>query len=116
MAAQDECFFGLARQGRPAVASRIKMMLDGEIADYRLKPAAGLEPGRAPGEALGSVFIGGERAELLEQNDCALCINRHELPLWFRAERRIAAGGGSCGRSPGRRRTGHLAPEFCRAR
>jgi len=55
MAAQDECFFGLARQGRPAVASRIKMMLDGEIADYRLKPAAGLEPGRAPGEALGSV-------------------------------------------------------------
>src|ERR1700678_4032802 len=116
MTAQDECFFGMARQGGPAVAGSIKMMLDGEVADYRLKPAAGLEPGGAPGEALGSVFIGGERPELLEQNDCALRINRHELPLWFRAARRIAAGGGSCGRSSGRRRIGHLAPEFCRAR
>src|ERR1700723_2036644 len=116
MTAQDECFFGLARQGRPAVASRIKMMLDGEIADYRLKPTAGLEPGGAPGEALGSVFIGGERAELLEQSDCALCVNRHERPLWFHVEGRIAAGGGSCGRSLVRRRIGHRAPEFCRAR
>src|ERR1700723_3843103 len=104
MTAQDEGLLGLAREGRPAVARSIKMMLDGKSTGDRLKPTAGLEPGGAPGKPLGAVLIGGERAELLEQSDCALCINRHKLLLWFRVEGCIAAAAGSCGRSLVRRR------------
>ena len=80
MAAEDEGSIGSAGESRPGVACGVVVMLDGEALQFGLEPRAGLEPGRAPRDALRSVVVGGQGAELLEIRDCPARVCRHVSP------------------------------------
>jgi hypothetical protein len=66
MAAEKKGFVGGAGERGPVVAGSIVMMLDGKLLEFLGVPFAGAEPGVGPGDALGSVVVGGEGAEFVE--------------------------------------------------
>ena len=74
MAAEEERFFAGAGEGDPVVAGGVVVVFDGKGGEFLGEPFAGFKPSVGPGDALGPVFVGGERAEFFEFGDGALWV------------------------------------------
>ena len=66
MTAEDEGAIGVAAQRRPGVPGGVEVVLHRQLGQLALKPGSRLEPGFAPGDALRSMIVRGQRAKLLE--------------------------------------------------
>ncbi len=81
MTAKDEGPIGIAAQRRPGVARGIEVVLHRQLRQLALKPGPRLEPGWAPGNALRSVIVRGQRTKLLKIRDGSARVYWHAASL-----------------------------------
>ena len=77
MTAKNEGAIGVAAKSGPGVAGGIEVVLHRQLCQLALEPGARLEPGFAPGNALRSVIVRGERAKLLKIRNCSARVEWH---------------------------------------
>ena len=71
MTAKNKGPIGVAAKGRPGVSRGIEVVLHRQLRQLALKPGSRLEPGFAPGDALRSMIVRGERPKLLKIGNCS---------------------------------------------
>ena len=65
MASDQQRTLGSAGERDPLISGGIHVLLYRQAVQLGFEPGSGLEPGVRPGDALGAVLTGGERAQLL---------------------------------------------------
>jgi hypothetical protein len=79
MTAEHERAFGGSGQSNPVVPCGVVVMFDGEPAELLLEPCTRAQPDGRPRDALGSVFVRGQRTKLLQMHDDSASIDHGKL-------------------------------------
>src|SRR5271168_87085 len=94
MTAEDKGAIGFATERGPGVSRGIEVVLHRQLCQLALKPGARFEPGFAPGDALCSVLVRGERAKLVQVRNGSTWVEWHGISRIARACRTGRGAGG----------------------